>query len=232
LLIAAFAWTFLDGRSLQAMDFLRFVSGFKVHHVESMMLSGGVWNTISTTAICAALLAISTFATMFISLFAGSRRFRLTRSWLLFTALACGWLGFLVGWPEVYWNGQQRRMRAVLIPAEELARHLDANWPAEDGNLTGVGPFLAYPIGDPTTLLPLQWAGFPKTRLRFAAIERTNEGALRFELSGSELGAWLEWHPDGREPATFVSGLDSTYTIIRQQRLAPNWFVVRYRASH
>jgi hypothetical protein len=92
-----------------------------------------------------------------------------------------------------------------------------------------VGPYLAYPKGGPTTILPLHWITFPDTSLRFSAIERTADGAIRFQLAGSEAGAWLEWRADDRAPMPFKSGLDMHYNVGRQQRLAPRWFLVRYR---
>ena len=93
-----------------------------------------------------------------------------------------------------------------------------------------VGPFLAYPKGNPTTVLPLQTITFPNTKLQFSAIERTKDGTIRFELSGKERGAWLEWRADDNAPAAFVGGLETSYNVTRQERLAPRWFLVRYRA--
>jgi hypothetical protein len=94
--------------------------------------------------------------------------------------------------------------------------------------MPGVGPFLAYPKGDPTTVLPLRQITFPDTALRFAAIERTRDGAIRFELAGDEAGAWLERRAVDRPPGPFKSGLDMNYNVSRTARLAPHWFLVRY----
>jgi hypothetical protein len=137
----------------------------------------------------------------------------------------------LIAWPEIYWAGQQRRMMSVLAPVEAMARSLEVNWPREDGDLPGIGPYLAYPKGGPTTILPLRWITFPGTSLRFTAIERTNDGAIRFELAGAEAGAWLEWRPRDDSPRSFHSGLETNYYVTRGQRLSPRWYLVRYRAS-
>lgn len=230
LLFAAFAWTYFDGRSLQALEVLR--SSLGLESGVSITSSGRIRSPGVALAITAALVAVLSMLTLVIGLFAGPHRFRTMRAWLVFMALACGWLGFIAGYPEVYWHGQQRRVKAILQPANELVLYLHANWPTEDGDMTGIGPYLAYPQGKPTTIQPLRWATFPATKLRYSAIEGTDDGAIRFELSGSEAGAWLEWRPDEREPASFVSGLESSYTIVRKQRLAPNWFLVRYRPQH
>jgi hypothetical protein len=233
LLFAAFAWTYFDGRSLQAMDFLRIPFGFDAEHFESNSSSGGtiLTDTSVASAILAAALVSCTMLAILVGLFLGPPRFRTTRAWLVFMALACGWLGFMAGWPEVYWRGQQRRMKAVLAPAEKIARYLEANWPTDDGDLPGIGPYLAYPKGGPTTLLPLKQIAFPNTTLRFSAIERTNDDALRFELAGSEAGAWLERRPVDDVPVAFLSGLDTNYRVVRKQRLAPRWYLVRYRSA-
>jgi hypothetical protein len=87
----------------------------------------------------------------------------------LFLTLASGWLGYGVSWQEVYWRGQQWRLKPVLAQAESLAKHLASNWPKEDGDLPQVGPYLAYPKGGPTTILPLHWITFPNTSLWLVA---------------------------------------------------------------
>ena len=76
-----------------------------------------------------------------ISLFVGESRFRSLRMWLVFTALVAGWIGLMSGWPEIYWNGQQRRVRPVLAEAESMLRELNVDWPTEDGERRGWGRF-------------------------------------------------------------------------------------------
>jgi hypothetical protein len=228
LLATAFIWTFCDGRSRDALSFVQSaVSGAPVDsslgssdvgwlRPRSLAVAGGITVVVGTTLLIAA------------GLLRGPRKFRGMSAWLSFLTLASGWLGYAVGWQDVYWRGQQWRLKPILADAESLARHLEANWPTEDGDLPQVGPYLAYPKGGPTTILPLHWITFPNTSLRFSAIERTADGAIRFELAGSEAGAWLEWRADDRAPMPFKSGLDMHYNVGRQQRLVPRWFLVRY----
>jgi hypothetical protein len=64
----------------------------------------------------------------------------------------------------------------------------------------------------------------------FSAIERSEAGGLRFELAGPEGGAWVEWHPAGERPASFVGGLETRYELARSADLGEGWFVARYRA--
>lgn len=229
LLIAAFAWTYFDGRALHAMDALRGQFGFRPQHLDSIAAASGRSKLSVQTAMVFGAVLGGSFAAMFIGLVIGRRRFRTTRAWLLFMTLACGWLGFIACWPEVYWKGQQRRVAADLVAAESLAKYLHSNWPSEDGNLDGVGPFLAYPQGDPTTVLPLKATNFPNTVLGFSAVERSTDGVIRFELTGDEAGAWLEWRADDRPPRAFKNGLEMYYNVSRHQRLATHWYLVRYR---
>lgn len=231
LLVAAFVWVYRDGRSRsmieQAKSLLTFDDASSLRQVfETYGVAPPVW-----IVFVAALIASVTLAGMFCGLFLGAGPFRSVRMWLVFTAMAAGWLGFVVSWPEVYWHGQRQRMSTLLTPVEALAVKLNTNWPIEDGYMEEVGPFLAYPKGNPTTVLPLQTITFPNTKLQFSAIERTKDGTIRFELSGKERGAWLEWRADDNAPAAFVGGLETSYNVTRQQRLAPRWFLVRYRAS-
>src|SRR3954451_23469949 len=99
------------------------------------------------------------------SLFAGSARFRTTRTWLVFMAIVCGWLGLAVSWPTVYWFGQQQRMKSALPAARSVVQALRKGWPKVDATLPDIGPFLAYPVDEPTALMPLSEAKFPKTEL-------------------------------------------------------------------
>jgi hypothetical protein len=100
-----------------------------------------------------------------------------------------------------------------------------------DGDLPEMGPFLAYPSSAPRALLPLDGPTFPETQVPFSAVERTDDDVMRFELSGKEFGAWLEWRRDASEPQSFVGGLETHYDLARFARLAPHWFLVRYRAN-
>jgi hypothetical protein len=176
-------------------------------------------------------LAAGTLIVALGSLLVGASRFRTLRWWLLFVALVSGWLGLWAGWPEVYWRGQQRRVGNGLDAVARFARDLQSNWPRDDGEIAGAGAFLAYPKGAPATLLFLGEAAVPDSTIRLSAIERTGEGILRFELAAGETGAWLERHSDETRPDSFVGGLETNYTLSRIKRLAPNWFLVRYRSS-
>jgi hypothetical protein len=232
LLIVAFVWVYADGQSRITMVRLIRKASFRestsfARVVDSLQSGEAIFFLAFATAI-----VLLTLIAMFGGLFIGGSRFRTMRTWLLFTALVAGWLGFFSTWEDVYWRGQQRRIAPVLAEAEKMARYLDANWPFEDGELAGVGPFLAYPKGAPTVLLPLRWITFPDTSLRFSAVENSTDGTIRFELAGDETGAWLEWRRDERVPRDFTGGLEAHYRVGRTQQLAPHWYLVRYQSMH
>jgi hypothetical protein len=231
LLAAAFGWIFFFGEARESIELM----------VRAMLPA---WSTSKTVildpsrlgiGVSVGLVAIAfvlcTSVAMLASLFLGRGRLRTTRTWLIFTAIACGWLGLMVSWPAVYWSGQQRRVAAVLPAAGALVESLHDHWPKMDSYLPELGPFLAYPISTPSALLPLRSATFPKTDISFSAVERTGDGAMRFELSGDETGAWLEWRGNGTQPQSCVGGLDTKYSLTKVARLAPEWFLVRYRAD-
>lgn len=228
MLLAAFAGAYFLAGSLETLVIVR---NFLQHSPQYLRV---VYNKLPDAtmvfAVSAVLLFLTTSTVIVCGMLVGGRRFRSVRAWLLLTALVAGWLGFVTTWPEVYWRGQQRRVAAQLAPVEELARFLSNHWPHEDGDLPPIGPFLAYPKDNPTTLMPLRFTAIPETNLNVSAIERTNDGAIRFELVG-EAGSWLEWRPDDQSPRPFVSGLDTRYNPVRQSELAPGWFLVRYQTG-
>jgi hypothetical protein len=229
LLIVAAVWIFGCGESRGVVELLKYELGHAAPQVvvrDPSRIGVGV-----KVALAAGGIAACAWVVMLGSLFGGSVRFRALRVWFVLMGVTCGWLGLVVGWQSVYWFGQQQRMKAVVPAATELVEKLKINWPSADSALPSIGPFLAYPLNGPTALLPLSEATFPKSGARFSAVERTGDGVMRFELAGSEAGAWLEWRGDGSEPAAFVGGLSTEYVVAQVARLAPEWFLVRYRAA-
>ena len=151
------------------------------------------------------------------------------RSLLVFTALVGLWCGFLLSYPWVAWQGKRLRMVRQTNELEKVAEHLRSDWPATDGELESVGPFMAYPFGQPSTLLlltPPQVSGGGAAAI--STIERSSEGALQFLLSGPDGGDWVEWHPNDRLPRSFVGGLDDHHELVTYLRLGRGWFLVRY----
>ncbi len=175
--------------------------------------------------------AAGSLLVMFVGLFLGGQRFRGLRAWLLMTTVVCGWLGLYLTWPALAWQGQQLRLGSQLTHVSDFAAKIDAEWPPLDDQVPELGAFISYPIDTPSTLLLLRHARFPGTSLEFSAVERTSDGALRFELTGHERGAWLEWRPDASPPTPFRSGVETHYQVQQAGQLGPHWYLVRYLAS-
>jgi hypothetical protein len=231
LLVCVVGWIYFDGRSLPTAEWLASKAPFGSADDGARYAGSTIVGTDTLIVSIGSAMAALTLLVMLGGLFVGGPRFRSTRMWLAFVALAAGWLGLVTTWPEIYWRGQQRRVGKELANVETTARYLEENWPREDGELPGIGPYIAYPKGAPTVLLPLKWMTFPDTPLRFSTVERSADGTIRFELAGDEMGAWLEWRSDEREPTDFTGGLETRYTVGRKQQLAPQWFLVRYHAT-
>lgn len=178
------------------------------------------------------LLAVGGAAALALSLVFGARQHRQLRSWLAFTALIAGWLGLAVAWRDVAWAGQRWRISQQVAGVEPLAAALRAEWPRDDGSrVPGLGPYMAYPPGNPRMLLLLHQVRPKGSSNTISAVERSDAGGLRFELADGDAGAWLEWHPAGQRPASFVGGLEGAYELVRFSKLGDGWYLVRYRPT-
>jgi len=111
-----------------------------------------------------------------------------------------------------------------------LAERLIQEWPTEDGEIPGLGPYTSYPIGKPTVLLLLTAYPLEGTDTVISAIERSGE-TIRFQLGGADGGDWIEWHPRKQLPATFTGGLADPHQLERFSSLRSRWYLVRYRRN-
>lgn len=190
---------------------------------------GGNWNAGRAMILAAVVVvAITSTIGLFLGLFFGSTPNRRIRSWFAFTLLLAAWLALFVSWQEFAWRGQAFRLQNRLAGFEAVAESLRSHWPDTDGERQHLGPFMAYPIGHSTMLMMLGTPQVPHTRTSFSSVERGPDGALRFELIGDEPGAWLEWHPPGSVPQSFVGGLEENFTLIRFAPLGDDWYLARY----
>jgi hypothetical protein len=139
-------------------------------------------------------------------------------------------LGLAVSWQSLAAAGQQWRLGRQLDSFASLANHLQTEWPKSDSHLAGLGAFNAYPIGRPRTLLVIAAEQLADSS-PIAAVERSDAGALRFELAGDEAGAWLEWHPPGSQPASFTGGLEDERQLIDAAALNDGWYLTHYEAA-
>jgi hypothetical protein len=208
LLLTVSGWVFNDGRSLEKLS--------------SLPSDGGLPAAVVVGLILVSLVGI------LVGLFRGPTWRRSLKAWLAFTALVSAWCGLCVSWQSLYFFGQSVRLRAELPQYQALVQELRDQWPGKDGESPQLGHFLAYPLAEPRTLLLVGIAQVPGAA-PLAAVERSEKGALRFQLAGEETGAWLEWHPPASAPDSFVGGLQNHYTLLRQRPLQPGWYLTHYR---
>lgn len=160
-------------------------------------------------------------------LIAGAGQHRNIRSWLVVMVLLASWLTLFTTWPELVWRGQLWRLRGSITEFDALADKLLAAWPDNDGDIPGLGPYMAYPIGKPRTLMMMTTPKVPNTNFEIQVIERGERGSLHFQLAGNEEGVWLV-RELGDRPQPFFSGLDGEYIPVQFRRVSPGWFAVRY----
>jgi hypothetical protein len=157
----------------------------------------------------------------------GSGKQRRIGAWFATTALVAAWLTLFIVWPGIAWHGQQWRLSSQVERYAPVAESLRTTWPTEDGELPRLGTFMAYPQGQPRMLMLIAQSG-DADAARCFSVERSPAGAIRFELAGSEAGAWLEWHPAGGQPASFTGGLEVPYELERSADLGDGWYATRY----
>ncbi|MFG0289092.1 MAG: hypothetical protein ACF8CQ_13000 [Rhodopirellula sp. JB044] len=177
-------------------------------------------------------LAASTLVALFVRLFRSAHfsRARSITSLLAITTIVAVWCGVFINRSSLAWQGKRARMAIRVDRLEALAEPLRRQWPARDGELPGVGPFMAYPFGRPTTLILLQSPLLAGDELCIAAVEGNEQGPIRFQLSGSSHDDWAEWHPDASQPESFVGGLGDSHQIVTATKVGRQWYLVRYAA--
>lgn len=152
------------------------------------------------------------------------------RSLLFLTAMVGCWGGLLISYESIAWQGKRFRSLDRVSAMDKLAIRLDDDWPAEDGEIDGLGPYMAYPFGKPTVLLLLTPYPLDRTDTVISAIERSTDGALRFQLGGVDGGDWIEWHGNQTRPTSFTGGLSERFNVSQYVPLREDWYLVRYNS--
>jgi hypothetical protein len=223
-------WILSDGQFSTVTEMLR----ARIYAVLERGLSALAYTwyarRVFALAITGVVAAVS-FVGIFLALFFGAASHRRVRSWFAFTLLLAAWLALLGSWHELAWRGQVFRFQGRISGYDTVAESLRNNWPNIDGERPNIGPFMAYPIGNPTMLMMLRSPDVPGTKSSFTSVERGDDGTLRFELVGDEPNSWLEWHPRDSVPASFTGGLENEYALDRYTRLRNDWFLARYRPT-
>ncbi|WP_153558004.1 hypothetical protein [Roseimaritima sediminicola] len=149
-------------------------------------------------------------------------------SLLALATVAALWCGLAVNRKSLAWQGQRLQLLLDVEELETIARPLREDWPVQDGQLPRLGPFMAYPFGQPKTLVLLQTPSLLGERLRVAAVERSDQGAIKLQLTGTAHDDWAEWHPPGSQPRSFVGGLGDRHRLVAATEIGRGWHLVRY----
>ncbi|MEX0938709.1 MAG: hypothetical protein WDZ59_12685 [Pirellulales bacterium] len=231
LLVGLTAWILMDP------GFERF--GDRLMQVFAAWSTSGPWKQAFAAAGKVRLVAFggivavsgATLVRMTVGLVRGSPPHRTLRRWFIFVALLGMWITLGRFWRDLGWTGKSLRVRDEIAAIQPVAERLHGNWPVEDGNIAGLGAFSAYPPLAPTMLLLLTPPELSMRERAISAVERTASGALCFELSGSERGDWLQWHPEGSRPVDFHSGLDVPYRLVKFRQVTGRWYLARYNSA-
>jgi len=157
---------------------------------------------------------------------------RSLKSLLILTTFCAGWFGLAANASSLAWHGKRARLAFSVQQLDWIAERLRADWPAGDSQLPEIGPFTAYPFGQPRVLLLMQPPSLQRKSLHVCAIERSESGALKFQLGGTVCDDWAEWHPQSSSPRSFVGGLEDEHRLQTYSPLGGGWYLVRYEANH
>src|SRR5690606_22469368 len=94
-------------------------------------------------------------------------------SMLAITATIALWFSLALNHSSLAWQGKRVRIALQIDELETIARPLRSDWPERDGSLPGVGPFMAYPFGRPSTLILLQSPLLAGDEIAIAAVEKS-----------------------------------------------------------
>ncbi|MBX3415604.1 MAG: hypothetical protein KF708_23165 [Pirellulales bacterium] len=151
------------------------------------------------------------------------------RRMLAIVCIVSVWLAFWSSYDRLHEWAVVRHVRRELSRFRVVAVDLSRHWPTEHGTLVEAGEYFAYPDEHPNLLALYQRRGNPR-RLDFGhLIERSDEEALRFAVTGPA-EYQIEFHPGGSEPKSYTSGLGSPLTMRSAIPLDEyGWWLVRYR---
>ena len=164
----------------------------------------------------------------------GPKQFRAMKCLLGFMFLSGCWLLMLTQWDRIHHLGRTIFVSSESRPVAEFADRVNRNWNALVKNIDNecqieLSSFNAYPIYNPTMLMFLGDQTIPNSPLMFRAIEREESQAIRFELSGENLGYWIERRYDRKEPTDFVGGLAEEYRVGKYRKISDQLYLVDYR---
>ncbi len=189
--------------------------------LRALLFRIAVWTLLATTLLKC------------ISLFLLDRKYRGTRSLFGLIAYVAIWLSLVTQSNSIIEYGRAFRIEWQSNDIQSFASSINYNWDSivSGEGYTPIGYVNPYPFGKPTLLMMLGEQQIPQTSIYFNAIERSCDKTIRFELTRSNLGYWLEVRQDGREPMNFTGGLFERYTMIAYRKLRNGIHLVRYHTD-
>jgi hypothetical protein len=188
------------------------------------------WDSLGSRLLLFAVLAVTAVAASLLTLLHFVRRATIRRM-LLIVLVMCAWLSLWVSYRQLNEWAVLRRAKSAL-PRFELAAHsLSRHWPTEHGTLPEAGDFYAYPDKRPDLLALNGRKGYPIREDFGHIVERSELGAIRFDLSGAT-DCRIEFHPEGSKPTSYSTRLSgSTMRLGEAIQLKEHWYLVRYGGS-
>ncbi len=214
LLLGACLWVFFDPAMHEVLAGEEFQFGVRMYILFGVAALGAVqcvWLLVGT--------------------FTGSRQFRAIQAMAVLVVLISLWLGSALNLPGIAWQGRRFYLLPRVEAIKPIAQPLIQQWPAEDGEVETIGPFMAYPVGRPTTLILLTPPQLTQGGPSIAAVERSAAGDIRFELTDAGGNDWMEYRPHS-PPDSHVGGLLEYRELVRSTPLYDNWYLVRYRDNN
>jgi hypothetical protein len=174
--------------------------------------------------------------TIVVGYWMGAAAHRSIRALMAMTLLTAAWSAIAISWQHLVDFGRVERLQWNLPAVVEFADAVDRNWNHTNNDRcdepwANLAPHNAYPIDYPAMIMFFGEQPIPGTPITLSAIERTENEAIRFELSGSNQGFWLERRFDGSAPKAFVGGLGERRTPHRVQKLDSEVFLVQYSSD-
>ncbi len=163
----------------------------------------------------------------------GGNRYRGVRAWLGLMLSVVLWLVLWTNWGKIVEAGRFAQVsgetKSLLVFSQKTYDDWESFTAPDAPPRESWVPFNAYPLRKPSMLFFLGEQVIPETNLTVRSIERTAGEAIRFELSGSQLGNWVEWRVDDSPPKDFTGGLEAPMEMVRWRKLADRLYLVQYQ---
>lgn len=238
--VAYFVWIIIDAQYSTTAFVARYTVGLQ--HLEPApsavayglwdMMWDGVrsWDSLGPRLLLFALLGVTGAASFSLMLIQFRRRATIRRM-LLTVLVICVWLSLWSSYDRLNEWAVLRRVRSALPRFEIVAKSLSQDWPTENGTLPEAGAFYVYPTRRPSLLFLSAGDGYPIREDFNYLVERSEKGALRFDLTGAT-DCKLEFHPDGSTPTSYATRLSGARMRVGEAtRLKEHWYLVRYGES-